>query len=46
MGFTHPTELLPAVSRAAFTRDIIAATTGADADVPYRLYKYPPMSTK
>ena len=34
MGWIQPTDDRPACRRAALTRDIIPATTGADADVP------------
>jgi hypothetical protein len=33
-GFTHPSELWPFARRAALTREIMPATTGAEALVP------------
>jgi hypothetical protein len=45
VGLIKPTEGKPTERRAAFTSEIIAAKTGADADVPYKLTRYPLMTT-
>lgn len=43
-GCTNPTGVAPALKRAALTRDIIAAITGADAEVPDTGRSSPPFT--
>lgn len=38
-GFKKPSVGLPALARTEFTKDIIPATTGVEADVPDRIAK-------
>ena len=45
MGLIQPTDGRPARRRAALTRDIMPATTGADADVPATYLTFPPIVT-
>jgi hypothetical protein len=44
--FNQPTDFFPALNRAALTRDIIPATTGAEADVPPPEFNPPPMKKR
>ena len=45
-GLTQPNDPLPAARRAALMLEKNPATTGADADVPYKLYALPPIITR
>jgi hypothetical protein len=45
VGLSQPMGPLPALSRAAFTRDTMPAKAGADAEVPLTALRPPPITT-
>lgn len=45
-GFIHPTDPFPAAKRTALILEKNPATAGADADVPYKPYAFPPIITR